>query len=390
MKPGVKNLGLALMAMGALAFGLAISSYVMPAQPSPAPQGNTAQAAPKTAGETFKNIQVLKSIPANQLIPTMQFISTSLGVRCGFCHVEGAFWKDDKRPKLTARHMIQMELAINKENFGGRTEVTCYTCHRGLTHPVGVPVIAAVAPGSTPGGEASSEGMSRTAMPTADQILAKFIQASGGAEAIQKVSSRVANGVILGPGGHRLPVEVFSKASGGQRRVMHMPHGETVMVYNGHEGWMQNAGGQAREVTGGELEAMELGANLHLALNLKQRFSRLHAGRPEQVDGREADVLMGFNPGQAPVKLYFDSQSGLLVRTETFTATPLGYDPMQVDYADYRNTDGVEAPFRETVAQPGLSYTIQFEQVRQNIPVSDSEFAKPAPVSAAMPRPPSP
>lgn len=337
-----------------------------------------AQVPAKTAGEVFKNVQVLKDIPANQLIPSMEFISSSLGVRCGFCHVEGAFYKDTKQSKLTARHMIQMELAINKANFGGRTEVTCYTCHRGMTHPVGVPVIAKEAASGAPGGEPGSEGMHGSALPTADQILAKFAQAAGGAEAVQKVSSEVAKGTVSGPGGQPVSVEILSKAPDKYRRVTQTPHGEMVVVYNGHEGWMESPGRPPREVSGGELAAVKLDADMDLPANLKQQFSRFRVTRPEQIDGREAYVLLGFNPGQTPVKLYFDSQSGMLVRIETFTPTPLGYIPMQLDYADFRNPGGVGTPFRETISEPGRSTTIQFNQVQQNVPVSDSEFAKPS------------
>src|SRR5579872_1649452 len=99
------------------------------------------QMASKKAEEQFKNIQVLKGIPAEQLIPTMQFISASLGVECDFCHVQGAFDKDDKKPKQTARKMMEMMFAINKDNFKGRRDVTCYSCHRGNAKPLAIPVV---------------------------------------------------------------------------------------------------------------------------------------------------------------------------------------------------------------------------------------------------------
>src|ERR1700756_2491527 len=83
------------------------------AQGAAAPAGNTQ----KTAEQAFKNIQILKGIPADQIQTTMQFISNSLGVECQFCHVQGAFEKDDKKPKLTARKMIEMQMAINKTHF---------------------------------------------------------------------------------------------------------------------------------------------------------------------------------------------------------------------------------------------------------------------------------
>src|SRR5467141_2759552 len=77
-------------------------------------QKASAAPAPKTTDQAFKNIQILKGVPADQLIPTMQFISASLGVECEYCHVEGAFEKDDKKPKQTARKMMEMMFAINK------------------------------------------------------------------------------------------------------------------------------------------------------------------------------------------------------------------------------------------------------------------------------------
>src|SRR4051794_32317506 len=102
--------------------------------------GTSADSAkPKMAEDVFKNIQVLKGTSADQFIPTMQFIGASLGVECDFCHVERAFEKDDKKPKQIARKMMQMMFAINKDNFDGQREVTCYSCHRGSMKPVSTP-----------------------------------------------------------------------------------------------------------------------------------------------------------------------------------------------------------------------------------------------------------
>src|ERR1700675_3460538 len=89
----------------------------------------------KPVEQVQKNIQVLKGMPSSQLLPVMHFMRTSLGVRCDYCHVaeNGKYWMDDKPAKQTARRMLQMVFDINKANFGGRTVVTCNTCHRGST-----------------------------------------------------------------------------------------------------------------------------------------------------------------------------------------------------------------------------------------------------------------
>src|SRR5580700_10097355 len=78
----------------------------------------------KTAEQAYKNIIELKGTPADQLLPAMQFISASLGVECTFCHVQGKMELDDRREKKTAREMIAMTAAINKNSFGGQRQIT--------------------------------------------------------------------------------------------------------------------------------------------------------------------------------------------------------------------------------------------------------------------------
>ena len=106
------------------------------------PSSFAANGSPATMSEAaFKNIQVLKGIPADQLIPAMQFMSSSLGVECGFCHVEDHFEKDEKKAKQTARKMMQM-MWLKLHNFLGQREITCYSCHRGSLDPANTPILA--------------------------------------------------------------------------------------------------------------------------------------------------------------------------------------------------------------------------------------------------------
>jgi len=102
-----------------LSFSLAI---VGARAQSSIPRATAAPAGPKLAEEEYKNIQALKGLPAEQVIPSMQFIAAALGVECEYCHVAHANEKDDKKPKVTARKMINMMMAINKENFEGHRE----------------------------------------------------------------------------------------------------------------------------------------------------------------------------------------------------------------------------------------------------------------------------
>ena len=154
---------------------------------------STAASAPKTAVQQFKNIQVLKDIPGDQLFPAMQFITASLGVECEFCHVQGAFEKDDKKPKQTARKMMEMMITINQENFDGKREVTCYSCHRGSINPVATPVVmtADSKPVMAEPREIDEAQAKETGRPTADILFDKYVKAVGGTAAIEKITSRV-------------------------------------------------------------------------------------------------------------------------------------------------------------------------------------------------------
>ncbi|HEV2963698.1 MAG TPA: c-type cytochrome [Candidatus Angelobacter sp.] len=335
--------------------------------------------ASKTAEQAYKNIQVLKGTPADQMIPTMQFISNSLGVDCEFCHTQGAFEKDDKKPKDTARKMIQMQFAINKDNFKGERTVTCFSCHRGSHDPVGTPIISEEEP--KPEAPKPSEGPT----PTADQVIDKYIQAVGGAEALQKMTSRSEKGTI-NAGGRQIPIEVLAKAPDKRISIMHTPNGDSITAYDGHNGWLGNPGGRPpRDMGPAEADAARLDADFNLPVDLKKIFSQFRVRPADKIGEHEAIQLIGIREGQPPVRLYFDKESGLLLRMVRYLDTPLGRNPTQIDYADYRTEGGVKIPYRWTLARPLGRFTIQVDQVQQNIPIDDSKFSKP--VGALEPKP---
>jgi hypothetical protein len=104
-------------------------------QKQPDSAGDALRKPEQTAGERFKNVQLLKELPASQFIDTMRYFTMALGVECDHCHAQGDFSADTKPAKLMARKMIEMNRHINEMTFGGRMEVHCYTCHRGQAEP---------------------------------------------------------------------------------------------------------------------------------------------------------------------------------------------------------------------------------------------------------------
>jgi photosynthetic reaction center cytochrome c subunit len=336
----------------------------------------------KTAEQEYKNITQLKGTPADEVMPAMQFISASLGVDCTFCHVQGKFDADDKPQKKTAREMMAMQAMINKESFRGQRQVTCYSCHRGAARPVNVPPIpesdapAPATPATTPPAAPAS---------TVDSIIEKYVAAVGGADAIQKVSTRVMKGVIVA-GGVATGIDVITKAPNKRVTIMHnsplqLTDGsranDSFTAFDGKTGWMGNSGRPARDMTIPESEAASLDAEFALPLRLKEIFPQLRRGRPEEIGGLQCEILNGSGPGRPAVRLYFDTKSGLLVRMVRYADTPVGRNPTQIDYADYRVIGSVKVPFRWTLLRTNGRFSIQINDGSENLPVDDAKFAKP-------------
>lgn len=359
----------------ALSTGLAVAGAK--AQSGAAPQS---PAPPKLAEDQFKNVKVLKGVPADQIFPTMQFITASLGVECEYCHVrEGqklVFEKDDKKTKVTARKMMEMMFAINKDNFEGHRDVTCYSCHRGAADPIAIPLVATE--DAKPEPEPSkAPGDSKPVLPPADQLLDKYLSAIGGDAALQKVTSRVEKGKI-DAGGHQLPIEVFAKAPDKRLSITHMPNGESITAFDGKQGWLGNPG-RTQMMSPAENAAARIDSDFHFASDVKTLYTKFTVVPGEKIDGHDTYLVIGRNEGQPPLRLYFDQQSGLLLRLVRYAETALGRMPTQIDYTDYRDADGVKIPYRWTLARPGNRFTIQIDQVQQNVPVDDAKFAPPPP-----------
>ena len=329
----------------------------------------------KTAAEAYQNIQFLKEIPANQLIPAMQFITYSLGVECSYCHVEGALEKDDKKAKQKARKMMQMMTAINRDNFESKQTVTCNSCHRGSPRPVAIPIVAESGP-KLPFESAPAEDNAAINAPPAEQIIAKYLDTIGGAAALAKVITREENGTI-NISGRTLPIEILTKIGNKRLTVIHLPNGDSITAYEGTSGWTAAPNRPVFEIPSVEVVSAQAELDLQLPLHMKQLFEKIENAAPEKVGDRETYVIAGINSGEIAAKFYFDKDAGYLLRLLRYTKSPLGRNPTQIDYADYRTQGSLKIPFQLTIARPNSRLIVKIEQAKFNVPVDDKKFARP-------------
>lgn len=335
----------------------------------------------KPVEQTRKNIQVLKGLPESQLFIVMNFMRASLGVNCAFCHVNsgGDKWeweKDDKPEKQAARRMIQMVFDINKNNFGGAHRVSCYTCHRGAEHTVNAPPLPQVAPEGGPGGEEKPAA----AMPTSEQLIDKYWQALGGRAAIEKAKTRVMKGTqTASSNAATMPFEISQTAPNKFVIMLTTPQATIARGYNGTTAWMKSPRGQ-RELTGADLEQMKRNADFYWMLKLKDFSKVMRVTGKDKIGEREAYVLTARIAPDHTERYYFDTQTGLLLRTITLDDSMIGWIPEQTDYEDYKDVDGVKMPFtvRQSYVDPWVGWTRKFTEIKFNTPVDDKKFDVPA------------
>src|SRR5215813_5444911 len=346
--------------------GVGAQQYQRPAAP--------AQPEDKPVEQVYKNIQVMKGMPASRLMSAMSRIPQALGVDCAHCHVPDALDKDDKPAKQTARKMFELVRTINTTLNTNR--VTCYTCHRGQPQPVSMPP----APANTTSKSESAppEIKPADAKANVDAILDQYVQAMGGRAALERVTTRVMTGTLVAQGGMKAPLEVYEKAPNKTLTIFRAPHGTNQMGFDGAIGWTKTPEQGLREERGPQLDFIKSEAEFYKELKLRERYSKLTLLGMAQLDNREAYVIEAAPPRRQPEKLYFDRQTGLLVRMDI--VPDLGREKMQAQiyFEDYRAVDGVKLPFAIRRARPNFTWTYQFDEIKLNVPLDDSRFNKPA------------
>jgi len=218
------------------------------------------------------------------------------------------------------------------------------------------------------------------AMPSADQVLDHYVQAIGGRAAWMKLNSRVSKGSIEVPAIDNLTgtVEIHEKAPNSMLAVIKLGGGAFEQGFDGATAWSENPRDGLRVLTGGELDDARREADFYRPLDLRKNYSKLTVTGIERVNEHDTYVVEAVRGNGAQDKMYFDVQSGLLVRSVNQRYTPDGLTEFQADVDDYTALDGVKLPFTVHQSGGGSAFVIHFTEVRHNAQLADAQFAKPA------------
>jgi len=386
-------------AIGFAVIALTITSFAS-AQSAPAKK-------PLLAEQVFKNVQALKGMPVDDFMQTMGLISAALAFDCSDCHdnagTDKVDWAKDTPRKVIARTMINMVATINKSNFGGRTAVTCWTCHHNRDKPLGTPSFETIY------GEPSltlDDVIAKTpGAPSPDSILDRYIQAVGGAQRLAGLTSIDSKGISAGFGGFGGDgdAEIVAKAPDKRSTIIlfkkETGRGDQMRTYDGKTGWVRtplNILGEY-ELQGGDLDGARFDAELSFPGQIKQILTDLRTGPPTTINdipmsksqadllkvstGKTytVDIVQGTGPRGLLVTLYFDHDTGLLVRELRYSQTPIGRVPTQIDFSDYRDVNGIKFPFRMAYVWLDGRDSIVLNDIKTNVPVDEAKFGRPAP-----------
>ncbi|HXI13512.1 MAG TPA: c-type cytochrome [Thermoanaerobaculia bacterium] len=264
------------------------------------------------AERKYKNIQVLRGLPASQLYPVMTHMANSLGVTCAHCHTEH-FQEESKIEKEVARQMIRMTRGINRSQFQGQPIVSCYTCHRGAQYPSPAPLIE----------QAGWQRLvrppaARKPLPELESVVSRYEKALA-AKASPEPLTRSGELMLVGGLDEKL-TDRFELTTGpdGSLRLR-----TALAVPPAVEDAMRRYG---------------LGR-----IDLKETYQNMSVIRGVEVEGREAYVIAA-DAGGPPERLAFDAETGMLLRAEFGTVTELGWVPEQISFSDYKMVGGELVP----------------------------------------------
>lgn len=354
-----------------------------------------------TRAQEYKNIQVLKDVPADQIDLTMQYFMAATGFTCAQCHLRdaatGAFTFDADTPmKTTARSMIQLVNTVNAGNFGAR--INCATCHQGRNRPAGLTPAVVFTPdqlaarAGAPGGAgaagaagaqgARGAGATQPAPPPVDDIINKYVTALGGQAALDKLTSRVMSGAYVNRSGVSVPFTIEEK--GAKIRVTDTTaQGTNISVFDGTGAWAQS-GTTIADLPGFRMQVASRMNDLRRAAELKTRYTNLTAVRPGRLTLTptstpiDVNILRGTTFAGVTETLSFDATTGLLIRRQIVTRTPLNGSLTEIiDYSDYKDVAGVKTPFTIKRNNWNTLDILTIVDVKPNASIDDARFVKP-------------
>jgi hypothetical protein len=223
-------------------------------------------------------------------------------------------------------------------------------------------------------------------LPSVDEVLARFVEVTGGRAAHERIVSWQMRGTIEMPSvGVKGTVSAISAAPRRSHTVMELAGlGTHEMGTDGEVVWEISPMTGNRVLEGEERNVTLRDATFHADLNWSDVFSEAVVESRGEVDGAAAYVVKLTAPDGTWERRYYDVDSGLLVQREMTVTTQMGKVAMTELRSDYREAGGVRVPFRTVIRVMNIDQVFVVEEAQENVDLADDAFAIPAPIRSLM------
>jgi hypothetical protein len=220
--------------------------------------------------------------------------------------------------------------------------------------------------------------------PTAEQVMERYIEVTGGRAAHEKVRTEVMKAVTeVKAQGITGPTESYRD---GKNYYMWMEvQGAGKIEYGAFNGivWENSAIIGPRIKTGEEKAFYEREALLDKDLNWREIYRSAVLDGEEAVDGKPCHkIVLLPKDSDKPETRFYDKSTGLLVKSIVITPSPMGDIPAEQRFFDYREKSGVKVPFRNITKMGAAEMTVTVTSLEFNTPIPASRFQPPAEVLA--------
>ena len=235
--------------------------------------------------------------------------------------------------------------------------------------------------GGVMGGGAIRDGQTiekSGSLPTVDEVLSKYVEALGGAKAINAVTSRVTKGTLDVAGVSR--GGTFETAAQAPNKALTViqahPLGTVKVGYNGRTGWTSNVKGVSA-LKGLELARLQRDADFYNQLRVKNNYAKVTLAGISKIGFRDVYVLE-LQPASGPLdRLYLDSQTYIPVRINTVRMSGAVAEPVEIYLDDWREVDGIKYPFSISQRMAKLTLSFSVTEIKHNVAIDASLFEPP-------------
>jgi hypothetical protein len=231
---------------------------------------------------------------------------------------------------------------------------------------------------------ASSVVYAADPLPTADQIMDRYIEVTGGKAAYEKRRSEIVTAHLeFAAAGLSAKLTHYSAEPDKYYAVMDMPGiGAVEMGVSNGIAWEKSAILGPRIKNGAERAEALREATLNSTANLRKLYPKITVEGIESVDGEECYKLV-LQPNEGnPVTMFFQKKSGLVTKMTTIASSQAGEIPATINISDYKNFGGIWAPAKTTQKAAGQEFSIVVDKVDVNPDIPAERFALPDDIKA--------